>query len=172
MSRIFVCSPLRGPARQPAAENVALARRLMRAVFAAGHQPYVPHLLSPPVLTEASAAIERAFAANFSFLSVCEELWVFSADKAGCSRGMLREVEWAERHNAEAEVTSPGVTSVLGPAPKPVAVRFMPPAFETISRMLGENPIVQYGRCRKCLEACLPLNHAGWCFDCFSGVSR
>lgn len=153
--RIFVCSPLRGPDGQPSASNIAQARRLMRAVLDAGHSPFVPHLLYPQVLTESPDDLKRAFEANYAFLAVCDEIWVFAKDKAGCSKGMRAEVEWCERQNAAVPKDV---------ALRPIEIRFMPEVFS--------DPFVPgqqsgLGVCSQCSKPA-SLNHNGWCFDCFS----
>lgn len=153
--RIFVCSPLRGPDGQPSAENIALARRLMRAVFDAGHSPFVPHLLYPQVLTESPEDLKRAFEANYAFLGVCDEIWVFAKDLDSCSRGMRAEVEW--RGKVAEERAYDGKD--------PIVVRFMPEAFQAIHIPGKQSGLGECAKCKKLGS----LNHVGWCFDCFSG---
>lgn len=91
--KIFVCSPLRGYDGEPSEANRGIARRLMKAVFDAGHSPFVPHLLYPQVLSESPDDLEKAFKANFAFLCCCDELWVFARKFEECSRGMKLEID-------------------------------------------------------------------------------
>lgn len=124
MRRVYVCSPLRGPDGQPSEANILLARRLMRAVFDAGHAPFVPHLLYPQVLTESEDDLKIAFAANFRFLYACEEVWVSARSLEDCSRGMRAEIEDVEKSRATMPNGQP-----YRPWPK---VIFMPPEFEKV----------------------------------------
>lgn len=159
--RIFVCSPLRGPDGQPSEKNKHLARLLMKAVFDAGHAPFVPHLLYPQVLSESKEDLGRAFAANFAFLNVCDEMWIYAADKTGCSAGMLAEVEWAENSNRYA-----GLTHNL------VTLRFMPFPFETVRAHLEAEKAINEatGTCANCGREAA-LNRARHCIDCFTSGS-
>lgn len=162
MKRVFVCSPLRGRDGQPAEENIALARLLMRAVFDAGHAPFVPHLLYPQVLTEAVGDLRIAFDANFAFLSVCDEIWVYAQELAGCSGGMRREVEFVEALNARAGLWPPA----------PIAVRFMPPEFEAVASKLKAGfqrhvMTSHVGTCARCQEI-TGVNSQGLCLKCFA----
>lgn len=157
--RVFVCSPLRGPDGQPSEANIALARRLMKAVFDAGHQPFVPHLLYPQVLTENAADIHRAFKANFAFLDVCEEAWVYARKIEECSSGMTQEVQYAQR-------------PIHGDTwPKQATVVWMPPSFEEVERALREEQAklaMDAGTCSRCGHVAM-LNSQGLCLKCFAG---
>lgn len=179
MMRVFVCSPLRGPDGQPSEANRELARRLMRAVFDAGHAPFVPHLLYPQVLTESEGDLKAAFAANFAFLDICDETWVYADDLAGCSRGMRAEVEWVEQHNADAErralkledenyheESQRALESVI-------AIHFMPEPFKRVREALAADfsqKAGHLGTCGKC-GSINNLNSQGICLPCFSGAT-
>lgn len=96
MRRVYVCSRLRGPDGQPLPANIERTKKLMRAVFDAGHAPFAPHLLYPQVLSESPLDLGRAFAANFAFLDTCDEVWVDARGFEECSTGMRVEVEHAQ----------------------------------------------------------------------------
>jgi len=156
--RVFVCSPLRGPDGQPSERNITLARKLMRAVFDAGHQPFVPHLLYPQVLSESEADLRVAFIANDAWLDVSDVIWVYARDIAGCSAGMKREViksqELAARHW---ETGRPRLV-------------WMPPPFAEVEAAMvkydGETA-VRIGECVQCHHMAT-LNRADRCLSCFA----
>lgn len=152
--RIYVCSPLRGADGQPSETNIKLARLLMRAVFDAGHAPFVPHLLYPQVLSESTVDLDKSFLANFAFLDVCDEIWVYAYDILNCSKGMAAEVAYADR---------PGF-----PAP---VIRFMPPEFERV-KLAHDHEQLNYtqhiAHCVKC-ERYTGLNSQRLCLECFAG---
>lgn len=124
MKRVFICSPLRGADGQPSEANIVLARRLMRAVFDAGHAPFVPHLLYPQVLTESPEDLAVAFGANFKFLYACEEVWIFARTREQCSGGMKLETDDVLKSQS------------LLPHQNWPELLWMPPAFETIAKEL------------------------------------
>jgi hypothetical protein len=144
---------LRGPDGQPAEQNIKLARLLMRAVFDAGHAPFVPHLLFPQVLSENEADLKRSFEANYRWLDVCDEVWVYADDELGLSRGMALEVKY-----------------VLGSASEAV-VRFMPPEFEAVRAAFEHEQLtmIQHiAHCEQC-QRYTGLNSQKLCLECFAG---
>ncbi len=160
MKRVFVCSPLRGPDGQPSAENIALARRLMRAVFDAGHAPFVPHLLYPQVLSESEADRCVAFHANYRFMDVCDEVWIYARGLEACSTGMHIECTYV--------LSRPQGQRV----PRLV---FMPPEFEAVRLVLAAEkaqaarpPPKQH--CIVC-QNLTEVNRSGECLPCFSAGS-
>lgn len=157
--RIFVCSPLRGPDGQPSEKNVLLARKLMRAVFDAGHQPFVPHLLYPQVLSESETDLQAAFAANFAWLDVSEELWVYGRSFEQCSNGMRREIMRA-------------LNSRRPPSYEHARVVYMPPPFEEVEHALAIETLkgMLNGVCEQC-RLMGALNTQGLCLKCFAGGS-
>lgn len=116
MKRIYVCSRHRGPDGQPSLANIERARKLMRAVFDAGHAPFAPHLLYPQVLSESPEDLKRAFEANYLYLDVCDELWVDAEDELHCSKGMAEEIRYV----------------LASPTMQPIV--FMPPEFAAVPR--------------------------------------
>lgn len=160
--RVFVCSPLRGRDGQPTESNIKLARLLMKAVFDAGHAPFVPHLLYPQVLSESVTDLDLGFAANFAYLDVCDKMWVYANDYESCSFGMKREVLY---------VISMAEERVNGqPVVRPVLV-FMPTAFERVREAHEHeqlNMIQHIAHCAKC-ERYTGLNSQRLCLACFAG---
>jgi hypothetical protein len=157
MKRVFVCSPLRGADGQPSEANVKLARKLMRAVFDAGHAPFVPHLLYPQVLTESEKDLTVAFAANLRFLNSCDEVWIYARTHAECSRGMLIEVTDVER----------GYLPGLPQFPRLV---WMPPEFERVKVDFEHELLTTtqtFGICTHCGKY-NGLNSQRLCILCFS----
>lgn len=182
MKKVYVCSPFRGKGGSPSAANIALARRLLRAVFDAGHAPFAPHLLFPQILSENEGDLNIAFAANFTWLAASNEIWVWGRDTNDCSQGM------------KAEVDGPGIRY------RPRVV-WMPPAFAAVEAegwqaefggreghiprgnekylSAGGLEIVRVvpmfrthgpvGKCAKCKRPDEQLNREGWCLQCFSG---
>lgn len=164
MSRIFVCSPLRGADGQPAPKKIELARKLMKAVFDAGHAPFAPHLLYPQVLSESEADLKAAFSANYAFLDVCDEIWVYAHTLDMCSRGMRAEVEYVAKRNLSLEGRPPNLFS-------PILVHWMPPAFAQVQREIEvENSTGAYGTCSNCKQL-RALGPSGRCYDCFCGAA-
>lgn len=104
MKRIYVCSRLRGPDGQPSQANIERARKLMRAVFDAGHAPFAPHLLYPQVLTESKEDLAVSFKANFAFLNTCSEIWVDAPHSGACSQGMQLEVAHVRNMNQQRDL--------------------------------------------------------------------
>jgi len=172
VKKIYVCSPFRGPGGQPSPTNIALARRLMKAVFDSGNAPFVPHLLYPQVLSESKEDLALSFGANFAFLTSCHEIWVWARRIEECSTGMKLEVDgkdqirwrprvmWmpdpflaVEREGWRAEVLGrPGL--VPGGAKPSSALPW---------RQSGPT-----GTCAKCARGPRELNREGWCLECFS----
>lgn len=161
--RVFVCSPLRGPDGQPSEANKELARRLMRAVFDAGHAPFVPHLLYPQVLSESEDDLKLAFRANFRFLYTCEEIWVYADDLAGCSNGMRAEVQDVM---ASAKVMPNGQ---MYDRPWPLII-YMPEPFKRVREVFNatfSQRNSRMGACSKCHRINI-VNHTGICMPCFA----
>lgn len=154
--RVFVCSPLRGPDGQPSEQNIKLARKLMRAVFDFGHSPFTPHLLYPQVLSESPKDLEGAFRANYAFLDVCEEIWVWGRVYEDCSKGMKLEIDRAAKTAARNwENGTPHI-------------RYMPLPFEEVEReMLNDTTTVRVGACKVC-STVNGLNRADMCLKCFA----
>lgn len=150
--KIFVCSPLRGPDGQPSEKNILLARKLMRAVFDYGHSPFVPHLLYPQVLSESMDDLGRAFAANYAFLDVCEEVWVWGRTFGDCSAGMQKEINRA----------------LSAPHTAGQRVIYMPLPFEEVEREMLDVSTVRVGACKQC-STVNGLNRQDICLKCFSG---
>ncbi len=157
--RIYVCSPLRGPDGQPSDRNIKLARKLMRAVFDAGHAPFAPHLLYPQVLSESPKDLAAAFAANYAFLDVCDEIWVYASGPDTCSKGMHAEVMY---------VLAAQLEHGLEAAPR---IWYMPPAFAAVKEDFEYellNTTQRIAHCDKC-STYTGLNSQNLCLRCFAG---
>ena len=90
MKRIYVCSRYAGDT----AKNVAVAARLYRKVIEAGHAPFAPHLIYTRLLDDRNPSErERGTVSGLTFMAVCNEVWVHTAD--GASNGMGRELDQA-----------------------------------------------------------------------------
>lgn len=152
MKRVFVCSPLRGPDGQPSETNIKLARLLMRAVFDTGHAPFVPHLLYPQVLSEATRDLDISFQANFAYLDVCDEVWAYAHDLTGCSKGMRAEFEYVmEWCSAE--------------------WLWMPPEFARVKLAHEHKQLTMtqhIAHCERC-QRYTGLNSQRLCLECFAG---
>ena len=92
MKRIYLCSRFAG---EPA-KNVVVAERLCRKLVDAGQAPFAPHLLYPRFLDDRNPSErELGIACGLTFMEVCDEVWVYTAD--GVSSGMGRELDHALR---------------------------------------------------------------------------
>jgi hypothetical protein len=131
----------------------------MRAVFDAGHAPFVPHLLFPQVLSESETDLRMSFAANYAFLGVCDEIWIFARELADCSSGMAREVAWTiDQNRHRGNYLDDGAKTVI---------RYVPQEFEKIFEAAQQYPIVDRGqRCRMCQEAYETVDSLGRCVAC------
>jgi hypothetical protein len=90
VNRIFVCSQLRG---SPA--NPGYAEKYCRYVVEKGGAAFAPHLLYPRFLDDSDADHRaKGIAAGISFLSVCDEVWVFVRNRT-ISDGMQQEIDIA-----------------------------------------------------------------------------
>ena len=90
MKRIYICSRYAGDT----ARNEVLAERLCRKVIEAGHAPFAPHLIYTRFLDDRDVSErELGIACGLTFMEVCDEVWVYSAD--GFSSGMGRELDQA-----------------------------------------------------------------------------
>ena len=90
MKRTYMCSRFAGET----AKNVALAKRLCRQLVAAGQGPFAPHLLYPRFLDDRNPSErELGIACGLTFMAVCDEVWVYTAD--GVSSGMGRGLDQA-----------------------------------------------------------------------------
>lgn len=120
--RVFVCSPLRGDGTPKSiGRNVALAKRLCRAVLLAGHAPFAPHVHYTSMLDEQiPAERDMGINAGFAWLTMADEIWMFARDIGECSPGMVKEL------NAARTMAMPPV------------VRWMPEEFEAERVALSE----------------------------------
>ena len=79
MKRIFLCSRYAGNT----ANNETVAERLCRKAIEAGHAPFAPHLLYPRFLDDRNVSErELGITCGLTFMAVCDEVWVYTADAA------------------------------------------------------------------------------------------
>ena len=94
---ICVISPFRASKRHSKEENVALARRLCRAIATRGIEhgiPYAPHLFCPQFLDDEKDSERKIGMHIFHFMIACaREVWVW--DLWGVSKGMREDIEAA-----------------------------------------------------------------------------
>ena len=92
VKRIYLCSRYAGDT----ARNEVVAERLCRQLVDAGQAPFAPHLLYPRFLDDRNPSErELGIACGLAFMSVRDEVWVYTAD--GFSSGMGRELDHAFR---------------------------------------------------------------------------
>lgn len=85
----YICSPYAGDTEA----NVALARRISRALIDLGRIPLAPHLLLPQFMNDDDPEQrELAMFMNRIILSKCEEVWIYAPR---VSPGMRDEAYWA-----------------------------------------------------------------------------
>lgn len=90
---VYICSPY---ATGDVEENVCRAREYCRLALKNGYIPVAPHLLYPQFLRdEDPEEREQGLSCGLALLDVCAEVWVFGQ----ISKGMLREIEYAENKN-------------------------------------------------------------------------
>ena len=90
MKKVFICSPLRGEYQ----ENIKNAKKYARYAALKGNAVFAPHLLYTLFLTD-DKEDERniGIQSGKTFMSFCDEVWVFAKDEKSCSEGMLQEIE-------------------------------------------------------------------------------
>lgn len=90
---VYICSPY---ASGDVQENVEKAKEYCKLALKEGFVPVAPHLLYPQFLCdEDEAEREQGLSCGLALLDVCAEVWVFGQ----ISKGMLREIEYAENKN-------------------------------------------------------------------------
>lgn len=98
LKRVYIASPLRGtPDPDPEVQALNVARNISVAallcLFASkdGVAPFAPHLLYPQFLDDSTPADRvMGIRSGMSFLSTCEEMWVYTG--LGISEGMRLEI--------------------------------------------------------------------------------
>lgn len=95
MKRVFICSPLRNEDYLTYVKNKENARNYCRFAAVSGVSPFAPHVFCTEFLND-SCEIERKIGIDIgiSFLSICDELWVFANFKEDISEGMKKEIEY------------------------------------------------------------------------------
>jgi hypothetical protein len=89
--RVFICSPFAGDT----VRNILRAQGYCRKAVAEGHVPYAPHLYFPQFLDDKTPQErERGMKLGLSWLSYCDEMWVFGE----LSPGMQTEIAYAAEH--------------------------------------------------------------------------
>lgn len=89
MKKVFVCSAYGGKW-----DNVLLARKYCAWAMQRDTAPIAPHLIYTQFLSEEPLERELGLQAGLEYLSVCDELWVFSVE-GEISVGMALEIERA-----------------------------------------------------------------------------
>lgn len=89
--KVFICSPF----ACDTVRNIIRAQGYCRKAVAEGHVPCAPHLYFPQFLDdEDSQEREKGMAMGLSWLSHCDEMWVFGEP----SSGMQTEIAYAAEH--------------------------------------------------------------------------
>ena len=89
--KVFICSPFAGDT----VRNIIRAQGYCRKAVAEGHVPFAPHLYFPQFLEDENPEErEKGMAMGLSWLSHCDEMWVFGEP----SSGMQTEIAYAAEH--------------------------------------------------------------------------
>lgn len=89
--KVFISSPFAGDT----VRNILRAQGYCRKAVAEGHFPLAPHLYFPQFLEDDDPdGRSKGIAMGLSWLSYCNEMWVFGT----LSAGMKTEIAYAEKH--------------------------------------------------------------------------
>lgn len=94
MNCVFICSPFKGDVKA----NIENAKKYARFAALKGNAVFVPHLLYPQFLDDASESErEIGIQSGIEFMHLCDEVWVFAKDEASCTEGMKKEIDAAKK---------------------------------------------------------------------------
>lgn len=89
--KVFISSPFAGDT----VRNILRAQGYCQKAVAEGHFPLAPHLYFPQFLEDGDPDDRsKGMAMGLSWLSYCNEMWVFGTPSAG----MKAEIAYAEKH--------------------------------------------------------------------------
>lgn len=90
MKMVYICSPLKGDITG----NIEKAKRYTKFALMCGAAPVTPHFFALCIDDNEPYERELGMNAGRTLLGICDEIWVFGAER---SEGMKKEIDYAER---------------------------------------------------------------------------